>query len=83
VQPAAWVTVTVWLAMVTTPDRAAPCVGATAKVTEPSPLPLAAPLTVIHPTPLDALHAHDAPAPTVLLIVPPPAPTECVRGCTT
>jgi hypothetical protein len=57
---AAWLTVNVWPAMVAVPVRAAPVLAATLISTEPFPVPDAPDVTVIHGTPLAAVHAHAA-----------------------
>jgi hypothetical protein len=56
VQPCDCTTVTVCPATVTVPVRGGPFVGAIANVTLPDPWPAAPAVTVIHGTPLDAVH---------------------------
>jgi hypothetical protein len=66
---AAWFTVNVWPAMVTVPVRAAPLLAAMFMPTEPFPVPAAPAVTVIHGTPLAAVHAHAAVVVTVTVAV--------------
>jgi hypothetical protein len=80
VQPCPWTTVTLWLAMVSVPDRDGPVVAAAVNDTVPDPLPLAPDAMVIHEALLDALHAHPAPAVTATLPLPPDEGTVCVSG---
>jgi hypothetical protein len=47
-QPFPWVTVTVWPAMTSVPDRGGPLAAAIASATVPDPLPLAPEAIVIH-----------------------------------
>ena len=46
----------------------------------PLPLPLAPPVTVIHPSLLTAVQPHPAPAVTLTLPLPPPAATLALVG---
>jgi hypothetical protein len=82
VQPWPCTTVTVCPPMVREPVRAGPLAAATAKLTVPPPLPLAAPVMVIHGTLLAAVHAHPLAVFTVTVRVPPLASTVCERGDT-
>jgi hypothetical protein len=81
-QPLPCVSVTVWPAIVTTPDRPGPLSPAIESVTVPEPLPLAPDVIVIHGCALDAVHAHPAAAVTFTVRVPPAGSTVCVRGVT-
>jgi hypothetical protein len=55
---AACVTVNVWPAIVSVPDREPPTFGRTRYATRPSPVPDAPDVTVIHEALLVAVHAH-------------------------
>jgi hypothetical protein len=81
-QPLPWVTVTVWPATVSVPDRFGPVAAATANVTVPDPLPLAPEVIVIHGCALEAVHAQPAPPLTFTVRVPPEASTLCESGDT-
>jgi hypothetical protein len=70
-QPFPWVTVTVWFATTSVPDREGPLAAPTAKVTVPDPLPLASDAIVIHGCALDAVHGQPAAAVTLTVRVPP------------
>ena len=63
-------TVNVWPAIVTEPDRAAPVFAATLNPTEPFPLPEAPDVTVSHVgAVLTAVHEHPEPAVTATVPV--------------
>jgi hypothetical protein len=68
-QGAAWLTVNVWPAIVIVPLRADPVLAATLNPTDPLPVPDAPDVTLIHCTPLVAVHVHPAPAVTVTVPV--------------
>jgi hypothetical protein len=76
-QPEPWLTVNVWPAIVSAPDREGPVFAATLNCTVPSPLPVAPAVTVIHAALLDAVHAHPAAVRTVTVPVLVPLPTDC------
>ena len=68
-------------AIVSVPERLVVAVlAATLKEVVPGPVPLAPPVTVIHAALLAAVHAHPAPAVTVLLPVPPAAAKVSLVG---
>src|SRR3954464_2303915 len=68
------VTVNPWPAIVTSPLRCAAVVfAATDSETVPGPVPLAPPVTEIHPAPLVAVQVQPATAATAALLVPPAA----------
>jgi hypothetical protein len=69
---AAWLTVNVCPAMVRVPERAAPLFAATLNPTEPSPLPLAPDVTLIHVALLVAVHVQPL-APETFTGLPAPA----------
>ena len=77
---AACVTVNVWPAMVTVPERAPPVLAATLNATEPFPLPLAPEVTVTHAALLLAVQAQPLPADTATVPVPPDAAIEELVG---
>ncbi len=81
-QPFPCVTVTVWFATTSVPDRGGPLAAATANVTDPGPLPLAPDVIVIHGSGLDALQAQPAAAVTVTVREPPVGSASCVSGAT-
>lgn len=71
----------VWPAIVNVPVRGeAVVLGATLKVTPPSPLPLAGLVKVIHAVPDEAVHAQPAPAVTFADPLPPEAGTDWLVG---
>jgi hypothetical protein len=72
---AAWFTVNVWPAIATVPVRAPPLFAAMLRPTEPSPVPVAPEVTVIHGAPLVAVHAQAAAVVTVTVVVLAPAST--------
>lgn len=80
VQPCPCTTVTVRPATAIVPDRVDPVVAAAVNPTVPDPLPLAPEVMVIHGAPLDAVHAHPAPAVTATLPLPPDDGIVCVSG---
>jgi hypothetical protein len=60
--------------MVIVPVRAAPVFATTVKLTDPGPVPLVPAVIVIHDGALlTAVHAHVAPAVTVIVAPAPPA----------
>jgi hypothetical protein len=65
------VTVNVAPAIVSVPVRLAAVFDATLNDTEPSPVPVAPPVTVIHALLLTAVHGQPDVAATVMLPVPP------------
>jgi hypothetical protein len=68
------VTVNVWPAMVTVPERwLVPPFAATTIETLPLPVPAALPEIVSQPALLNAVHPHDAPAVTATVVVSPAA----------
>ena len=80
-QGADCVTLKVVPAIVSVPDRFVVAVfAATLNDAVPLPVPLAPPVTVIHAALLAAVHAHPAPAVTVLLPLPPAAAKESLVG---
>jgi hypothetical protein len=81
-QPASWVTVTCWPAIVTAPVRGPLVAGGTPRDTTPLPLPLVGPLNTIHGAPLAALQAQPAAVVTVVVALPPAAPMVWVSGDT-
>ena len=62
-------TVKAWPAIVIVPLRADPVLAATLNPTGPLPVPDVPEVTVIHGTPLVAVHVHPAPAVTVTVPV--------------
>src|SRR5262245_48055179 len=82
-EPAAWLTVTVWPAIASVPERAAPLFADTVIVTVPLPLPLPPDAIEIHEALLAAVHVH-VPALVTATDVPeePPAAMEMVTGAT-
>jgi hypothetical protein len=80
--PPLWLMVTVWPAIVSVPDRAAPVPAATVAVTPPLPVPDAPAPIVMKDALLVAVQAHVLPAVTAMVTVPPPLPTEAVAGDT-
>jgi hypothetical protein len=81
--PPAWVTVTVWPAMVSVPVRGLLAgFSAIAKVTVPGPLPLLPAVMVSHAAPLLAVQAQPLGAVTVTLPVPAAAATARLVGAT-
>jgi len=76
VQPPACVTVNVCPAIVSVPVRCGPELDPMLKVVVPFPLPDAPVCTVMNAALLDALHVQPAPAVTLLLPDPLPAPTD-------
>jgi hypothetical protein len=72
--PSSWVTVKVCPAMVRVPVRAGSVFAATLYVTVPLPVPLEAPVMVIHASLLVAVQAHPAGAVTVTVPLSAPAP---------
>ena len=76
-------TVTVWPAIVSVPERAGPLLAATAIVTVPLPLPLAPEAIEIQETLLAAVHAHALELVTDTEVpVEPAAAMEIVSGVT-
>ena len=75
VQPLPWLTAIVWPPMTTLPVLLPAELAATVRVTVPSPEPLAPEAMVIQGTPLKVVQAHPAPAVTVIVMLPPDAPT--------
>jgi hypothetical protein len=69
--PLPWLTVKVWPATVSVPERAPPSVDAVVNRTVPLPLPLAPDVTVIHETLLVAVQPQPAGDVTSVLPVPP------------
>jgi len=79
--PPACVIITVWPAIVRTPERGTVAVFcATAYCTEPLPVPLAGAVTVIQGEELAAVQAQPAAAVTATLPVEAAAPTDAVVG---
>jgi len=77
------VTVTVTPAIVSTPLRASlPGLASTSKVTVPAPVPSAPPVTRMSVLPLTAVHAHWAPALTLMLPLAAADPTLTLAGDT-
>jgi hypothetical protein len=66
---AAWLTVKVCPASEIVPLRAVPLLAATLNPTDPLPVPDVPDVTLIHGTPLVAVHAQPAPAITVTVPV--------------
>jgi hypothetical protein len=81
-QPLPCVSVTLWPATVTEPDRPGPVSPAIESVTVPEPLPLAPDVIVIHGCALDAVHAQPEAAVTFTVRVPPAGSMVCVKGAT-
>jgi hypothetical protein len=75
---AACETVKVFPPIVTVPLRAAPVFGATTKLTDPLPVPLAPAVMLIHDAFGTAVHAHPAAAVTATIPAPPAAVIEAV-----
>ena len=74
---------TVWLAIVSVPERAAPLFAATPIATVPLPVPLAPDAIEIHETLLVAVHAHVADVVTdTEVAVEPVAAIGIVEGLT-
>ena len=73
-------TVSVWPPMVIVPLRAAPAFAAALNTTTPPPVPDDPDVTVIHAAFETAVHAHPAPALTVVLPSPPAAAMSMVAG---
>ena len=73
---------TVWLATVTVPLRAAPVLAAAVIVTVPSPEPLAPAVIDSHDALLAAVHAHPPAALTATGADPPAAVAESDVGLT-
>jgi len=72
--------VNVWPATLRVPERAAPVLAATLKVTGPFPLPLEPEVTVTHAALLPAVQAQPLPADTEMVPVPPAAATVAFDG---
>ena len=70
---ATWLTVSVWSAITTIPVRAMPVFAAMLKFTDPAPVPLLVPVTVIQGTWLAADQAHPAAVATDTVAVDAPA----------
>jgi hypothetical protein len=70
---AAWLTVSTWPPIESVPVLAAPVLTSTEKDTVPFPTPVAAPVIVIHATPLVAVHPQAAGLDTVIVVPAPPA----------
>ena len=78
---AAWVTVTVWPAIVSVPSRCAPLLAATVNVTDPEPDPLAADVIAIQSAFRVAVQAQfDAVVMLIAVPAPPAAATTCCAG---
>jgi hypothetical protein len=76
----AWVTLNVVPAMVRVPVRPEPVLGATSNVTDPFPVPVPPPVTVIHDALLNPVQPHPVATVTALLPLPPAAVKDCVVG---
>jgi len=76
----AWLTVKVWPAIVSVPDRGPAGLAAAEKLTWPLPLPLAPAVTVSQDALLDEVHAHPAAVVTPTWPVPPPTAIDVLVG---
>jgi hypothetical protein len=76
------VMVTLRPAMVTDAERSPPLFAETASVTEPGPVPLDPDDTVTHDSSDFDVHAHPASVSTLILVLPPDAPTFWPEGDT-
>jgi hypothetical protein len=79
-QPVPWLTVNVWPAIATVPERAVALLAATVSFTVPFPLPLAPDAMVIQLTLLVAVQPQPPPAVTATLTSPPDAGTDWLDG---
>jgi len=79
-QPASWLTVNVWPAIVNVPVRAAPVFAAALIVTMPLPMPVGLSVTESQPTLVAAVQEQAESASTATVLVPPPVGTLVTVG---